>query len=70
MSLCAYCACEIEDGLADYNIHREPMDGPEVDLCYACGLDQTITCEMIWDRIAKERRPDLFPEGVPERSEG
>ena len=47
---CAYCG-----GRADgnYAIHRDGFcEGPEVDLCDACGYDRFPTCPEIWAKIS------------------
>ena len=49
---CAFCGAEASEQLA--SIHRDGAGvGPEVPLCAACGLNETPTCEEIWDRIAQ-----------------
>jgi hypothetical protein len=63
---CAYCNSEVI-GETQYAIHRDgfiwdDMEEPEVALCVECGSGPNPTCDEIWARIAKERRPDLFPE--------
>jgi hypothetical protein len=51
MTPCAYCSKPSE---GNASIHRDGFGvGPEVDLCDACGLHETPTCEEIWDRIAQ-----------------
>jgi len=48
---CAYCGKPSE---GNHAIHRDGFGvGPQVDLCDACGGDETPTCEQIWDVIAK-----------------
>jgi hypothetical protein len=65
---CAACA-----GPADGNasIHRDGFcEGPEVELCDACGLGETPTVEELWEMIAR-RDPQRSPQvnKDPERKE-
>lgn len=55
---CSYCKKPVP--VVEYSIHRDDFgEGPEVPLCVECAEDGTITCEMIWDRIARPGAPDL-----------
>jgi len=48
---CAYCGKPAEGGFA---IHRGGFGvGPEVDLCNACGSQETPTSWEIWEQIAQ-----------------
>lgn len=48
---CAYCGKPAE---GNFSVHRDGLcDGPEVDLCDACGEHETPTLPQIWQRIAK-----------------
>lgn len=50
-AVCAYCGRPAE---GNYSIHRDAFcDGPEVDLCDACGSDVLPTCTQIWARISR-----------------
>lgn len=53
---CAACGEPVE---GNHSIHRDGFcEGPEVDLCDACGGEETPTCETLWRRIAERRRRD------------
>ena len=48
---CAFCD---EPAEGNYAVHRDGFgEGPEVDLCNACGSKTTPTLETIWARIAQ-----------------
>ena len=48
---CALCQRPSE---GHYSIHRDsPGEGPEVDLCDACGSKPTPTCPEIWSAISQ-----------------
>ena len=50
---CAYCG---QPALGNYSVHRDGFDqGPEVDLCDACGAYDTPTLADIWDRISQTK---------------
>lgn len=50
--LCANCGNPAE---GNYSIHRDGFgEGPEVDLCDACGSKPEPTCAEIWENIAVE----------------
>ena len=48
---CALCQ---QPSQGNYAIHRDGFgEGPEVDLCDACGGQITPTCREIWDAISQ-----------------
>lgn len=50
---CAACGKPAE---GNASIHRDGFgEGPEVDLCDACGTRRLPTCETLW-RLIRERR--------------
>jgi hypothetical protein len=50
---CAACGAPVQ---GNHSIHRDGFGiGPEVDLCDACGANETPTCEELWDAIARRR---------------
>ena len=57
MKTCAFCGRPAE---GNYAIHRDGLGvGPEVELCDACGSEETPTCADIWSRIAQPS-PEYF----------
>ncbi len=49
------CASCDKPAQGNHAIHRDGFgDGPEVDLCDACGSKETPTCEEIWENIRKK----------------
>jgi hypothetical protein len=66
---CANCGAETT---GEFSIHRDGFcDGPEVDLCNACGSEPTPTVFEIWENIrarrtiaAVEARADEHPDGL------
>lgn len=56
---CCYCGKSALQ--SPYEIHRDGFgEGPEVPLCEACVEDESITCEMIWERIALRGETDGY----------
>lgn len=59
MSACAACGTEIV-GKAQFGIHRDGFcDGPEVDICAACGGENSITMGDLWAAIKVRRNAAL-----------
>lgn len=54
---CAFCGSRSE---GNYAIHRDGFGvGPEVDLCDACGSQETPSAGEIWERIARPARSEF-----------
>ncbi len=54
---CAACGQPAE---GNCSIHRDGFgEGPQVDLCDACGGQKTPTCETLWGMIALRRLPEV-----------
>lgn len=48
---CAACG---DHARGNCSIHRDGFDqGPEVELCDACGMSELPTCEDLWRQIAE-----------------
>lgn len=59
MNACAACGTEIV-GKAPFGIHRDGFcDGPEVDICAACGGENSITTGDLWAAIKVRRNAAL-----------
>jgi ribosomal protein L24E len=51
--VCAFCS---EPAEGNYSVHRDGFcEGPEVELCDACGKDVEPTLADIWSRISQAR---------------
>lgn len=50
---CAACG---DHAQGNASIHRDGFgEGPEVELCDACGMAELPTCEELWKQIAERR---------------
>jgi hypothetical protein len=59
--LCSYCGRPVDQKVYGL-IHRDGyLVGPNVPLCEACGLEESLTMNVIWDRIAHPSdHPDAY----------
>jgi len=63
---CAFCRAPAE---GNYSVHRDGFgEGPEVDLCDACGADPEPTLETIWARIRVAPRLVLVSDPLAKES--
>ncbi len=54
---CAYCGANMVEE-PEFAIHRDGTgEGPEVYLCSKCGAEDGPSCEQIWGRISRHRKP-------------
>lgn len=61
--ICVFCG---QPAQGNFSIHRDGFGvGPEVDLCDACGGDETPTCAEIWDQIAMPTQHSFAHRPLP-----